>query len=77
MTAGLEIAISTTNRPGTLLLPEPLRGWALGPESVALCEEGVPRDELDRFYDLAPDSSARGRYSTLLEPVLRCVGCWL
>ena len=23
------------------------------------------------------DSSARGRYSTLLEPVLRCVGCWL
>ena len=25
----------------------PLRGWSLGPESVALCEEGIPRDEPD------------------------------
>ena len=34
----------------------------------------VPQYCQYRFYDLAPDSSARGRYSTLLEPVLRCVG---
>ena len=28
-----------------------LRLLALGPESVALCEEGVPRDELEESYD--------------------------
>ena len=31
-----------------VLLKEPLRWWSFGPESVALCEEGVPRDELDQ-----------------------------